>query len=560
MTTDALEQRIRILPESVINQIAAGEVVLRPASIIKELGENAIDAEARTISIWTEQGGKRRIQVTDDGIGMSPVDAELCFERHATSKIASVQDLYRLLTKGFRGEALASIAAVAEVDLYTRRPHDIVGTHIQMAFGQKRLHETVRCAAGTTVIVQKLFHRLPVRRKSLRSDATEHRHNLQEFFRLVYPHPERHFRFYHNDTLLYDLSPADPLRRILDLHPEIRTEDVIPVEEETPLFSVRGYLVLPEAIPPQNREGFFFINRRYIRHAGLQQAIYQVYKPLIAGERRPLYWLFMEVPPSQVDVNVTPSKTEARLLHELDIRAMLQSIIRRALAVAHLGFPTDWLERHTTTITLSHSPPKPVMPPPMPTLIPSPPSSVPRPASDYTLLYGRYLLLLREGEAWLVDLVGAHQRILYERYLRGLPVSPQGLLFPVHARVSPLQAAHLSELIPYLTRAGLHVELREGKEAVLHSIPSGLSPAAGAPLLEELLHLTVEPDMPADWRERLALHIARYGAARPPYTLSPEAVETLWQDLSQCSDPEHSPSGRRIRFRLTEEALEDLFR
>lgn len=559
MTTDALEQRIRILPESVINQIAAGEVVLRPASVIKELGENAIDAEARTISIWTEQGGKRRIQVTDDGIGMSPVDAELCFERHATSKIASVQDLYRLLTKGFRGEALASIAAVAEVDLYTRRPQDAVGTHIQMAFGQKRLQEAVRCAAGTTIIVQKLFHRLPVRRKSLRSDVTEHRHNLQEFFRLVYPHPERYFRFYHNDALLYDLPPADPLMRILSLHPEVRADDIVPVEEETPLFSVRGYIVLPEATPPQNREGFLFINRRYIRHPGLQQVIFQVYKPLMAGERRPLYWLFLEVPPAQVDVNVTPSKTEARLLHELEIRTMLQSIIRRALAVANLGFPDDWLERHTATLTPVSTPLERSSIPDVPSLVQAPLTPAPRPAPGYTLLYGRYLLLERDGEAWLIDLTGAHQRILYERYLQTLPVSPQGLLFPVHAPVSPLQAARIVEILPHLTRTGLHVEIREGKEAILHSIPAGLSPSAGAALLEELLHLTDATEIPPDWRERLALHIARYGAARPPYTLSPEAVETIWQDLCQCSDPERSPTGRRIRFRLSEEVLERLF-
>ncbi|MCX8112451.1 MAG: DNA mismatch repair endonuclease MutL [Bacteroidia bacterium] len=556
MITGALEQRIHILPESVINQIAAGEVVLRPASVIKELGENAIDAEAFSISIWTEQGGKKRIQVTDDGIGMSPIDAELCFERHATSKISSAKDLSRLLTKGFRGEALASIAAVAEVELFTRRPQDKIGTHVQIAFGKKLLVEPTRCAPGTTLIVQKLFHKLPVRRKSLRSDATEHRHNLQEFFRLAYPHPERLFRFYHNDTLLYDLPPTSPLNRILALHPELRTEDLVSVEDTTPFFSAQGFLVLPEATPPQNREGFLFINRRYIRHAGLQQSIYQVYKPLLREEQRPLYWLFLEIDPAQIDINITPSKTEVCLLHEMEVRAMLQSIVRRILAVARLALPTDWIEKSTAKLPPPPSAPPPPSQPNSSTILPLP-NPTGRELPDYLLLFGRFLVLRRAGEVWLLDLFGAHQRILYERYVQGIPVSPQGLLFPVHASVTPIQAAHLTELIPALERAGLRIEIREGREAVLHSVPAGLSPAAALPVLQEILRLAEA--LPPDWRERIAQHMARHSVARPPYPLSPEAVEALWQDLQRCAQPEYSPTGRRIRFLLTEEALERLF-
>lgn len=565
MNTSALEQKIRVLPESVINQIAAGEVVLRPASVIKELGENAIDAEAHNISIWTEQGGKAKIQVTDDGIGMSPVDATLCFERHATSKIETAKDLHRLLTKGFRGEALASIAAVAEVDLYTRRPQDVLGTHVKMAFGEKHLVEPTRCAQGTTVIVQKLFARIPVRRKSLRSDATEHRHNLQEFLRMAYPHPERHFRFYHNNSLLYDLPPTDLLRRILAIHPEIRPEDLVAVEERLAHFSVQGYLVLPEATPPQNREGFLFINRRYIRHALLQQAIAQVYKPLLPEETRPLYWLFLDVPPAEVDVNITPSKTEARLLHELEIRAMLQSIVRRAVATARLVIPENWLNSATDTLTIADTASEMKPPPKASALSPAPSApalfTVPptRGIPEYLLLYGRYLLLQKADEVWLVDLLGAQQRILYEKYMRAVPISPQGLLFPIHAHITPLQAAHLSELCPHLERMGLSVEVREEKEAILHSIPAGLSPAIGNALLDELLRLSAEGNIPTDWREKLALQIARQGTLRPSQHLSLEAVETLWQDLSQCAEPEYSPTGRRIRFLLTEEMLGRLF-
>ncbi|MCS7188510.1 MAG: DNA mismatch repair endonuclease MutL [Bacteroidia bacterium] len=562
MTTDVLEQRIRILPESVINQIAAGEVVLRPASIIKELGENAIDAEAFSISFWTEEGGKSLIKVTDDGVGMSRIDAELCFERHATSKIQQVQDLYRLSTRGFRGEALASIAAVAEVELFTRRHHDTVGTRVLISFGEKRLIEPVRCAAGTTLIVRRLFHRLPVRRKALRSEATEHRHNLEEFFRLAYPHPERHFRFYHNKELLYDLPRAELSRRILSIHPELSLSSLVSISEETPFFTVQGYIVLPEHTPPHNREGYLFINRRYVRHGGIQQAIGQVYKSLLPMDTKPLYWLFLEVPPHQVDVNITPSKTEVRLLNEVEIRTMLLSIVRRALAVGHLNLPSQWLGASSGEL------------PPVPSSFSSPvasevqkklPFHLPeekekvKERPGFILLYDRFLILWWRKEGWLLDLIGVQERILYERQLKELPVPQQGLLFPALLPLTPLQKAKLMEIQPNLQAQGLHIELREGREVVLHSIPVGLSPSIAISLLQAVLEMVSEESLPSDWRKRLAHHIAKQGAARTPPILNTETIEALWSQLEKCEDPNHSPDGRRIRFLLTEEVLTKLF-
>ncbi|MCS7162697.1 MAG: DNA mismatch repair endonuclease MutL [Bacteroidia bacterium] len=558
------EQRIRILPESVINQIAAGEVILRPASIIKELGENALDAEAYHITFWTKEGGKAYIQVMDDGIGMSAVDAELCFERYATSKISSVQDLYRLTTKGFRGEALASIAAVAEVELFTRRPQDLLGTHVQIAFGKKEIVEAVRCPPGTTLIVRRLFHRLPVRRKSLRSEATEHRHNLEEFLRLALPHPERHFVFYHDDMLIYDLPPEPPEKRLLRLYPELSLEDLLPFQEELPTFRIRGYLVLPAKIPPRNKENFLFINRRYIRHGGIQQGLAQLYKPLLAAETRPLYWLFLEVPPAEMDVNITPSKTEVRLLHEMEIRAMLVGLVRRVLAVGRLQGPLNWLE--TPTVALPASPELPVPPPPDPLQAPelfgSLEKSSPLPGSveRFMLLYERYLILQIGREYWLLDTWGAYQRILYERYLRGLPISPQGLLFPPQRPISPRQMAYLQEVKEALSFLGIRLELREGREAVLHSLPAGLPPSKAREVLEEILAMAEEGGPFSQWRQRLAQYIARQTVPTlAGVKLAPEAVDSLWQDLQQCQEPDRAPDGRPIRYRLTPELLQQLF-
>ncbi|MCS7351109.1 MAG: DNA mismatch repair endonuclease MutL, partial [Anaerolineae bacterium] len=465
--------------------------------------------------------------------------------------------------KGFRGEALASIAAVAEVDLFTRRPQDTLGTHVKIAFGKKLLVEPTRCASGTTIIVQKLFHKLPVRRKSLRSDLTEHRHNLQEFFRLVFPHPERAFQYYHNEALIYDLPPTSPIQRILAIHPELNEKDIVQVEETTPFFSLHGWLVIPESTPAQNREGFLFINRRFIRHPSIQQAIVQVYKPLLREEQRPLYWIFLEVNPAQVDVNVTPSKTEARLLHEVEIRTMLQSIIRRALARVHLALPSDWLEKSTATI--ASLPPLPlherVTPPPsrLPLLSGSLEASPPS-ATSYLILYGRYMVLKREEEVWLIDLVRAYQRILYEKYKRSLSLTPQGLLFPVHAPLTPMQSARLAEMTPLLSQIGLHIEIREGREAVLHSVPAGVSPSAASTILEGVLQLTDTDTLPESWQEKIVQHIVHHGIPRPPYNLAPEAVESLWEELQRCAEPEYSPAGHRIRFLISRDTLEGLFR
>jgi DNA mismatch repair protein MutL len=411
------------------------------------------------------------------------------------------------------------------------------------------------------LIVRRLFHRLPVRRKSLRTVATEHRHNIEEFLRLAYPYPDRYFRFYHDGALLYDLPPAFPLQRILALNPSLAESALLPVEEDTSFFQVRGFLVLPEKVPAGNRENYLFINRRYIRQGLLQQAIYQLYKPLLSGETRPLYWLFLYIPPEQVDVNVTPSKTEARLLYELEIRSMLVSVLRKALAVSQFFLPSEW--SHRPTLEMDSEPvPKQVeeKEASFPRLFGEVPEPSPSPrAEQYVVLYGRYLLVSQEKEVWVVDVQGAHERLLYERHVRGGTVASQGLLFPAHMPISAWQGEHLREMESALREQGFHVEVREGREAVLHAIPAGLSPSAGGALLKELLALVAGEELPVDWRERLAQHIARYGSPRPPYKLTPEVVERLWADLMACTEPNYSPSGRRIRYLLRESTVEGFF-
>jgi DNA mismatch repair protein MutL len=567
MSIRTAEQRIRILPENVINQIAAGEVILRPASVLKELLENSIDAEARHISVWTEEGGKTRIQVTDDGVGMSPIDAELCFERHATSKIVSVRDLYQIQTKGFRGEALASIAAVAHVELFTRRPTDEIGTHIVMAFGERRLKEPARCNPGTTLIVTQLFRQLPVRRKSLRSTPTEHRHNLQEFLRVAYPHPDIAYQYYHNGERLYHLPAQTLQERILALHPTLNPNDLIPISEETPLFSIYGYLLSPEKTPPDNRENYLFINQRFIRHLALQQALWQICKPLLRGEARPLYWLFLRIPPHEIDINVIPSKTEARLIYEVEIRQMLMSIVQKAIAQSYMPLPAGGIVLSEVPLvqrTGSDSAPsmrvdshkaKPML---FSGLRGGPSES---PA---LLIAGRYLITsAHENGAWVIDVWRAYQRLSYEVFLRKGPLPAQGLLFPVHLPAGPDVLATFATWQDALAHYGLQIELREGRELVLHTLPAELPPALAQPLLEELFRLAQEtPDITEAmaWDETLPKLLYTILEKQQPRSFSLQEAQHLVERLDQAQDPHHTPTGQPIRLFLSREMLESLFR
>ncbi len=570
MPTSTAEQRIHILPENIINQIAAGEVILRPASVLKELLENSIDAQASQISIWTEEGGKARIQVTDDGVGMSPIDAELCFERHATSKITSLRDLYHLQTKGFRGEALASIAAVAHVELFTRRHTDQIGTHIIMAFGERRLREPVRCNPGTTIIVTQLFRQLPVRRKSLRTTPTEHRHNLQEFLRVAYPHPEITYQYYHDNERLYNLPVQTLQERILALHSTLSPADLIPIYEETPLFTVEGYLLPPEKTPPDNRENYLFINRRFIRHPTLQQGLWQVCKPLLRGEARPLYWIFLQIPPNEVDINVVPSKTEARLIHEVEIRQMLMSIFQKAVAQTYLGFPPEALHL-SAVLPLGGDPPQAMLASPAGpsngsasltlTLFPS--VRQVGLESQALLIGGRYLITAsHENGAWVIDVWRAYQRVSYEVFLQKRPLPSQGLLFPVHLPALPPVVAAFAGWKDALTFYGLAIEVREGREIVLHTLPAGLSTALAQPLLEKLGHLAQEPpDLtePIPWDETLPRLLYTILQTHPPRSFTLQEALSITERLTSTSNPNYTPDSQPIRLFLSREMLENLF-
>lgn len=337
---------IHLLPDSVANQIAAGEVIQRPASVIKELVENAIDADATQIHVLVTDAGKTEIQVIDNGKGMSETDARLCFERHATSKIKAATDLFALRTMGFRGEALASIAAVAQVELRTRRAEDELGTKLIIAASQVESQDPVSCSKGSNFVVRNLFYNIPARRKFLKSDSTEMSNILAEFERIALVHPQVAFTLHSNDSEVLNLPIAASQRqRILAVFGKRINQQLLDVEVETTLVRIAGYVGKPESARKRGAHQFFFVNGRYMRHAYFHKAVMEAFERLVPVGEQVSYFIYLEVDPSQIDVNIHPTKTEIKFENEQAIWQILFAAVKEALgkfsAVPSIDFDTE---------------------------------------------------------------------------------------------------------------------------------------------------------------------------------------------------------------------------
>ena len=336
---------IQLLPDSIANQIAAGEVVQRPASVVKELLENSIDAGATTIQLIVREAGKTLIQVIDDGLGMSETDARMCFERHATSKIRTSEDLFKIRTMGFRGEAMASIAAVAQVEMRTRRATDELGILIKIEASEVKAQEAVATEKGTSIQVKNLFYNVPARRNFLKSNPVEMRHILDEFQRVSLSNPEITFTLHHNDSEIYNLPTGKLSRRIVDLFGKNYREQLASCEEETSFVSVRGYVGKPEFSKKTRGEQFFFANNRYIKNGYLNHAVMSAFEGLVPEGTHPFYVLFIEIDPIHIDINVHPTKTEIKFDDERTVYAIVQAAVRKSMSqhnlTPSLDFETD---------------------------------------------------------------------------------------------------------------------------------------------------------------------------------------------------------------------------
>jgi DNA mismatch repair protein MutL len=333
---------IRLLPDSVANQIAAGEVIQRPASAVKELLENAVDAGATQIKLLVKDAGKTLIQVIDNGSGMSETDARMCFERHATSKIREANDLFSIRTLGFRGEALASIAAIAQVELKTRKVDEELGTSIIIEGSKVRSQEPIACQQGTTFIIKNLFYNVPARRHFLKSDNVEFRHILEEFQRVTLVHPDIEFSLFNNDKPVFQLSKGNLRQRIVHIFGNQINEKLLPVQAKTELVSITGYIGKPETARKTRGEQYFFANGRFIKHPYLHHAVEQAFEELIPDSAIPSYFLYIEVDPTTIDINIHPTKTEVNFQNGQILYASIRSSVKHALGMFSLSPTIDF--------------------------------------------------------------------------------------------------------------------------------------------------------------------------------------------------------------------------
>lgn len=584
---------IQLLPQRLANQIAAGEVVQRPASVAKELLENALDAGGTRIELVLRDAGKALIQVIDNGVGMSADDARLSFERHATSKLKEEADLYALRTFGFRGEALASIASVAQVRLQTRQMEDELGTVVEVHGGSFVSQEACQAPVGTSVAVQHLFYNVPARRKFLKSNPVETRHLLAEFYRVALAWPEKHFRLEHNGECIFDLTPTDLPTRIRDLHPHLKAHDLVPVHEETTLVTISGYVGSPEAARRTRGEQYFFVNGRYIKDGYLHHALLGAYDNLLEKDTHPFYCLFLALDPSGVDVNIHPTKTEVKFEDERSLYALLKSAVQAAVgrrfAIPEVPTPTELPLGRADYTAPTHT--RPVGPQVWaqlydqlvaPQVQRTPQQPLPSAQRELTVsqrfeerrsegqahLYGEdvqepiqlaltYVVVAEANGLWVIDQQAAHERILYERALAdgaGPDRPSQQLLYPQTHQLPVADMSILQPALEELRRQGLDLKPLNADTLLISGLPAELKRTDTATLLDTLvadLKHSEGVSPAADYiRTRVARAVARQGGVKAGQVLSLAERRALVRDLNACAEPAYSPDGRPTSFFL----------
>ncbi len=605
---------INILPDSVANQIAAGEVVDRPASAVKELLENALDAGATAIQLIIKDAGRTLIQVLDNGCGMSDSDARLCFERHATSKIHKADDLFAIRSMGFRGEALASIAAVAQVELKTRQAHNELGSMVIIEGSEVKEQSPCNCAVGTSLSIKNLFFNIPARRNFLKKDSVELSHIEEVFKRVALAHCDTAFSLHHNGKLLYDLKGGNFAQRIAAIFGINFKERLYQVEEHTEVVNLVGYIGKAEYVRRTRGEQYLFVNGRFIKHNGLSAAVEKAYSELIPERSYPSYFIMMEVDPSRIDVNIHPTKTEVRFIDESVIFAILRAATKKALGQFSLATELEF----NPSTEIDFTPPPKDYVPSMPKVnfnssynpfdtshslrsgashselchffdAPMSPNSAdckdtvdfngqalsrdaapcpsaPLPSNSSPIGYlNRYVVTTLKSGIIVIDQQRAQERIVYERLLARIErqqCCAQQLLFPVNVCLSAADADILCELMPEMQRIGFIIDKLGQNTFVITAAPADLKEQE----LQEVLGQTISDykgSMMQKFSERdknLCLSLARQMAAHDRRPLKPEEMQNLIADLFSCQAPNLSPSGKKTMFILNEQDLGERFR
>lgn len=603
---------IQLLPDSVANQIAAGEVVQRPASAVKELIENAIDSGADHIQLIVKDAGKALIQVIDNGCGMSPTDARMCFERHATSKIRKAEDLFAIRTMGFRGEAMASIAAIAQVELKTRRVEDDLGTCVRIEGSEFIAQEAVASPAGTNISVKNLFYNTPARRNFLKSNSVELRHIIDEFQRVALAHPGLFFTLHHDGNELFHLPPSSLKQRIIHLFGNNYNQKLVPVEEETTIINLKGYVGKPEFAKKTRGEQFFYVNQRFVKDAYLNHAVLSAFEEVLPKDSFPLYVLYIDIDPAQIDINVHPTKTEIKFQDEKALYAIIRSAVKRSLGRYNIAPTLDFNQETGFSRMITPQAPEDIVPPSIsfnpdynPFETSSPEREIPflrhqgepreKPDRNWASLYEigqsinqvpqeitftsapepkeksgekqiiqlnqRFILSTIKSGFMLIDQQAAHERILYERFLEQLG-SRQGVsqqsLFPQTVSLSAADFELVKELLPDIQALGFQIREFGKNTFVVEGVPADISGTASeVELLEHLIEgfKNNQQALKLNKRESLARTLARNSAIRPGTVLSAEEMNVLIDELFACQMPNVGLNGKSV---IVTFSLEDI--
>ncbi len=609
---------IQLLPDHVANQIAAGEVVQRPASVVKELLENAIDAKAKQIKLVIKDAGKTLIQVIDDGIGMSTTDARLSFERHATSKIKSAEDLFNLHTKGFRGEALASIAAIAHVELKTKTGEAEVGTHLVIE-GSKVVSQDVSVTQkGTIITVKNLFFNIPARRNFLKSNTVEMRHIVDEFHRVALAHPHIAFTMLSNGSTVFNLPASNTRQRIVNIFGSKTNAKLVPVTEETDIVKVTGFVLKPEFAKKSRGEQFFFVNHRFIKNGYLHHAVLSAFEGLIKEGSHPGYFLFLDVDPKSIDINIHPTKTEIKFDNEHAIYAMLRATIKHSLGQFSIAPVLDFDKDSGMDTPYEYTKKTPVAPSievdrsfnPFTEETSTSSSHSYRPKERKATWEAMYVGLkneenkssLSEIEFESEEVTGsffetkyqeetgrntfqlqqkyivspikngmmivhqhlAHQRILYEEFLKNMTVEDavcQQLLFPLVLDFSKPDIVTLQTVKEQLEKAGFLFSVLEGETVEITGIPTGIVsekiPAVLTQLISDIQHEV--PEASFSINDILAKSLAKSIAIKTGMSLNSQEQEHLIHQLFACKEPTVCPNNRKVLITIDGAEIDNKF-
>lgn len=607
---------IQLLPDSVANQIAAGEVVQRPSSALKELIENAIDSGADKIQILIKDAGKSLIQVIDNGCGMSLTDARMCFERHATSKIRKAEDLFAIRTMGFRGEAMASMAAIAQVELKTRRHEDELGTCIRIEGSEVISQEPVSAMPGTSISIKNLFYNTPARRNFLKGNPVEMRHLNDEFQRVALANPEVFFTLHHDGNEVFHLPKGSLKQRIIHLLGNTYNQKLVPVEETTTIIGLKGYIGKPEFAKKTRGEQFFFVNNRFIKDPYLNHAVLNAYEEVLSSDSYPLYVLFIEIDPSKIDINVHPTKTEIKYQDEKAIYAIIRSAVKRSLGRYNISPTLDFNQETGFSQMISLKAPEDIVPPAITFNPDFNPFSHEKPEREIPFLrntgeerktitknwgslyeiiqpetqqegldlgetrkieienqalqgigkqifqlHNRFIISQIKSGFMLIDQQAAHERILYERFLQHLEKrqgASQQSLFPQTVTLSSGDFELVKDLLPDIQSLGFQIREFGKNTVIIEGIPADLgSNISEVEMLEHLIEgfKNNQSALKLNKRDSLARALARNTSIKSGLGLSAEEMNQLIDELFACEMPNTSLSGKPVISTFTLQEL-----